>query len=96
MGINPCSPGSPNKQNGEQQLGINLGSPDGGQQMGINPCPLNSPTIPKREQQMRINPCLHNERQQMGINPCPPNSFYWEYVAAKIVGKGWDKAYKTY
>jgi hypothetical protein len=39
MGINPCSPSSPNKQNGEQQLGINLGSPNGGQQMGINPCP---------------------------------------------------------
>jgi hypothetical protein len=25
--------------NGEQQLGINLGSPNGGRQMGINPCP---------------------------------------------------------
>ena len=25
--------------NGEQQPGINPGSPDGGQQMGINPCP---------------------------------------------------------
>jgi hypothetical protein len=40
MGINPCSPSLPNKQNGEQQLGINLGSPNGGRQMGINPCPL--------------------------------------------------------
>ena len=39
MGINPCPPGSPNKQNGEQQLGINLGSLNGGRQMGINPCP---------------------------------------------------------
>ena len=29
MGINPYSPGSPNKQNEEQQLGINLGSPNG-------------------------------------------------------------------
>ena len=32
-------PNSHNKQNGEQQLGINLGSPNGGRQMGINSCP---------------------------------------------------------
>jgi hypothetical protein len=56
---------------GEQQLGINLGSSDGGQQMGINPCRLSSPITPKRGRQMGINPCPYNEGQQMGINPCP-------------------------
>jgi hypothetical protein len=34
--------------NGEQQLGINPGSSDRGQQMGINPCPLSSPIIAKK------------------------------------------------
>ena len=51
MGINPCSPSPPNKQNGEQQLGINLGSPNGEQQLGIN---LGSPNGGR---QMGINPC---------------------------------------
>jgi hypothetical protein len=39
MGINPCPLGSPNEPNGEQQLGINPGSLNGGRQMGINLCP---------------------------------------------------------
>jgi hypothetical protein len=33
------STGLPNEPNGEQQLGINPGSPKKGRQMGINPCP---------------------------------------------------------
>ena len=36
------STGLPNGPDSEQQLGINLGSPDGGRQMGINPCPPSS------------------------------------------------------
>ena len=56
--------------NGEQQLGINLGSLDGGQKMGINPCPLSSPTT-NRGQQLGINPGSLDGGQQMGINPCP-------------------------
>jgi hypothetical protein len=68
---------------GEQQLDINPGSSEMGQQMGINPCSLSSPITPKRGQQMGINPCLYNRGQQMGTNPCPPNSFYWECVATK-------------
>jgi hypothetical protein len=39
MGINPCPLSSPNGLNGEQQMGVNPYSPDGGQQMGINLCP---------------------------------------------------------
>ena len=39
MGINPCPLNLPNQSSGEQQLGINLGSPNGGRQIGINPCP---------------------------------------------------------
>jgi hypothetical protein len=42
---------------GEQQLGINPGSSEGGQQMGINPCPLSSPITPNGGGQMGINPC---------------------------------------
>ena len=56
---------------GEQQLGINLGSSEGGQQMGINPCSLSSPTTPNRGQQLGINPGSPDGGQQMGINPCP-------------------------
>ena len=33
MGINPCPLSSPTIPNGGQQLGINQGSPNGGQQM---------------------------------------------------------------
>jgi hypothetical protein len=51
MGINPCSPSPLNKQNGEQQLGINLGSPNEEQQLGINLGSLNG------GRQMGINPC---------------------------------------
>jgi hypothetical protein len=42
----------------------------------------------------------------MGINPCPyqykwesthvHQTIYWECAATKMVGKGWDKAYKTH
>ena len=56
---------------GEQQLGINPGSSEGGQQMGINPCPLSSHIIPNRGQQPGINPGPLDGGQQMGINPCP-------------------------
>ena len=56
---------------GEQQLGINLGSSEGGQQMGINPCPLSSPTTPSGGQQLGINLGSPDGGQQMGINPCP-------------------------
>ena len=44
-------PNSHNKQNGEQQLGFNLGSPNGEQQLGINP------GSPNGGRQMGINPC---------------------------------------
>jgi hypothetical protein len=33
------STGLPNEPNGEQQLGINPGSPNKGRQVGNNPCP---------------------------------------------------------
>ena len=56
---------------GEQQLDINPGSSEGGQQMGINPCPLSSPTTSNRGQQLGINPGSPDGGQQMGINPCP-------------------------
>ena len=56
---------------GEQQLGINPGSSEGGQQMGINPCPLNSPTTSNGGQQLGINPDSPDGGQQMRINPCP-------------------------
>ena len=56
---------------GEQQLGINPGSSEWGQQMGINPCPLSSSTIPNGGQQLSINPGSPDGGQQMGINPCP-------------------------
>jgi hypothetical protein len=56
---------------GEQQLGINPGSSDRGQQMGINPCPLSSPITPNGGQQPGINPGSPDGGQQMGINPCP-------------------------
>jgi hypothetical protein len=56
---------------GEQQLGINPGSSEGGRQMGINPCPLSSHIIPNGEQQPGINPGSPDGGQQMGINPCP-------------------------
>ena len=51
MGINLCPPNSHNKQNGEQQLGINSGSPNGEQQLGINLGLANG------RRQMGINPC---------------------------------------
>jgi hypothetical protein len=56
---------------GEQQLGINLGSSEGRQQMGINPCPLSSLTTPNGGQQLGINPGSPDGGQQMGINPYP-------------------------
>jgi hypothetical protein len=56
---------------GEQQLGINPGSSEGGRQMGINPCPLSSRTIPNGGQQPGINPGPPDVGQQMGINSCP-------------------------
>jgi hypothetical protein len=56
---------------GEQQLGINLGSLEGGRQMGVNPRPLSSHFIPNGEQQPGINPDSPDGGQQMGINPCP-------------------------
>ena len=56
---------------GEQQLGINPGSSERGQQMGINPCPLSSPITSRKGRWMGINPCPYNEGRQMGINPCP-------------------------
>ena len=56
---------------GEQQLGINLGSSKRGQQMRINQCPLSSPTTPNGGQQLGINPGSPDGRQQMGTNPCP-------------------------
>ena len=56
---------------GEQQLDINPGSSEGGQQMGINPCPLSSPTTSNGGQQLGINPGSPDGGQQMGINPCP-------------------------
>ena len=40
---------------GEQQLDINPGSSERGQQMGINPCPLSSLTTPNGGQQLGIN-----------------------------------------
>ena len=43
---------------GEQQLGINLGSSEGRQQMGINPCPLSSPTT-KNGGQQRASTQVH-------------------------------------
>jgi hypothetical protein len=56
---------------GEQQLGINLGSSEEGRQMGINPYPLSSPTIPNGGQQLGINLGSLDGGQQMEINPCP-------------------------
>ena len=56
---------------GKQQLGINLGSLDRGQQMKINSYPLSSLTTPNRGQQLGINPGSLDGRQQMGINLCP-------------------------
>jgi hypothetical protein len=56
---------------GEQQLGINPGSSEGGRQMGINRCPLSSHFIPNGEQQPGINLGSLDGGQQMGINPCP-------------------------
>jgi hypothetical protein len=56
---------------GEQQLGINPGSSERGQQMGINPCPLSSPTTPNGGQQLGINLGSPRGGQRMGINPCP-------------------------
>ena len=94
---------------GEQQLGINLGSSEGRQQMGINPCPLSSPTTPNGGQQLGINLGSSNGGQQMGINPCPYiiEDDKWESThvhqahsigvcSHKTVGKRWDKAHKTH
>ena len=39
---------------GEQQLGINPGLSEWGQQMGVNRCPLSSPTTPNGGQQLGI------------------------------------------
>ena len=93
---------------GEQQLGINPGSSEGGQQIGINLWPLSLTTTPNGGQQLGIKPGSSDEGQQMGINPCPyimgttngnqPMSTkltYWKCTATKIVDKRWDKAYKT-
>jgi hypothetical protein len=81
----------------------------GGRQMGINPCPLSSPTVPNRGQQLGINPGSPDGGQQVGINPYPytMGDGKWESThvrqtyllgaySHKMVGKGWDKAYKTH
>ena len=55
---------------GKQQLGINLGSLDRGQQMKINSYPLSSLTTPDGGRQLGINPGSPDGGQQMRINSC--------------------------
>jgi hypothetical protein len=94
---------------GEQQLGINPGSSDEGQQMRINPCPLNLPThqtednnwastqVHRMEDNKWELTHVHTRWRMTNENqPMSTKFILLEVCNHKTVGKRWDKTYKTY
>jgi hypothetical protein len=91
MGINSCPLSSLTAPNRGQQLGINPGSLDGGQQMGINLCPYTM------EDNKWESTHVHTQwRTTNGNQPTSTKLILLGICSHKIVGKGWDKPYKTY